>query len=341
MTPSRWSSTYRVDLGRTPYRERSSRRFFRVLKLTTWKSGWPASPGGTPARFHWPAFLADAYWLQLIRRLWKAAACCYIVGAYPGDSFDRLVARARVSHIQACHGLGRQPLLLCKGELCRGSSEARLDGSHSANGTYQESGRYQRPRRYGAGNRKSSCVAGFVHPWATIGEAKVLNRWRMRSRPGGCRAARPGSVPHSPPCRRCMAASGSPKVIRFFIFTGENEDEAKACIARDDITQAAAIRKKRGIALQGRRASITAIEAGGARQATNGTLSRLQHLTDWNDGRPGTELNFKILSRQAADLKSSTSPIERSHSLDQVLRASLDVDNPGSDLYCAAFRGMR
>jgi hypothetical protein len=82
-----------------------------------------------------------------------------------------------------------------------------------------------------------------------------------------------------------------------FVFASENEG-GQGLIARGVVTHAEAIAKKRGIARQTPRVSITI-----RREAlTKRPLGRreLKHLTDWNDGRPGTELNFKIY-RQATN----------------------------------------
>jgi hypothetical protein len=82
-----------------------------------------------------------------------------------------------------------------------------------------------------------------------------------------------------------------------FVFASENEG-GQGLIARGIVTHAEAIAKKRGIARQTPRVSVIIRRTAVARR----TLGRreLKHLTDWKDGRPGTELNFKFY-RQATD----------------------------------------
>jgi hypothetical protein len=82
-----------------------------------------------------------------------------------------------------------------------------------------------------------------------------------------------------------------------FVFASENEG-GQGLIARGIVTHAEAIAKKRGIARQTPRVSVTIRRTALAKR----TLGRreLKHLTDWKDGRPGTELNFKFY-RQATN----------------------------------------
>jgi hypothetical protein len=82
-----------------------------------------------------------------------------------------------------------------------------------------------------------------------------------------------------------------------FVFASENEG-GQGLIARGIVTHAEAIPKKRGIARQTPRVSVTIKRTALAKR----TLGRreLKHLTDWKDGRPGTELNFKFY-RQATN----------------------------------------
>jgi len=82
-----------------------------------------------------------------------------------------------------------------------------------------------------------------------------------------------------------------------FIFASENEG-GRGLIARGMVTNAEAIAKKRGIARQTPRVSLTV-----KRSALSGQplgRNELKHLTNWKDGRPGTELNFKFY-RQATN----------------------------------------
>src|SRR6266487_1878443 len=82
-----------------------------------------------------------------------------------------------------------------------------------------------------------------------------------------------------------------------FVFASENEG-GQGLIARGIVTSAQAIAKKRGIARQTPRVSLTIRRTALAK----GPLGRseLKHFTDWNDGQPGTELNFKFY-RQATN----------------------------------------
>jgi hypothetical protein len=76
-----------------------------------------------------------------------------------------------------------------------------------------------------------------------------------------------------------------------FVFASENEN-GQGLIARGVVTSAAAIAKTRGITQQTPRVSVTIRRTVGR--------SELKHLTEWNDGQPGTELNFKFY-RQATN----------------------------------------
>ena len=82
-----------------------------------------------------------------------------------------------------------------------------------------------------------------------------------------------------------------------FLFASENKD-GQGLIARGVVTSAEAIAKKRGIARQTPRVSITVKRTALAKRPLG--RQELKHLTDWKDGRPGTELNFKFY-RQATD----------------------------------------
>jgi hypothetical protein len=81
------------------------------------------------------------------------------------------------------------------------------------------------------------------------------------------------------------------------IAQGENEG-GQGLIARGIVTRAEAIRKKRGIPRQTPRVSVTIKRTALAKRPMG--RRELKHLTDWNDGRPGTELNFKFY-RQATN----------------------------------------
>jgi len=80
-----------------------------------------------------------------------------------------------------------------------------------------------------------------------------------------------------------------------FVFASENEG-GQGLIARGIVTSAEAIAKKRGVARQTPRVSITVRRTALARRPLG--RRELKPFTDWNDGRPETELNFKFY-RQA------------------------------------------
>ena len=82
-----------------------------------------------------------------------------------------------------------------------------------------------------------------------------------------------------------------------FVFASENEG-GQGLIARGIVTHAEAIRKKRGIPRQTPRVSVTIKRTALAKRPMG--RRELKHLTDWNDSRPGTELNFKFY-RQATN----------------------------------------
>src|SRR5436190_4717899 len=80
-----------------------------------------------------------------------------------------------------------------------------------------------------------------------------------------------------------------------FVFASENEG-GPGLIASGVVTSAKAIAKKRGIARQTPRVSITIRRTALAKRRLG--RSELKRFSDWNDGRPETELNFKFY-RQA------------------------------------------
>jgi hypothetical protein len=82
-----------------------------------------------------------------------------------------------------------------------------------------------------------------------------------------------------------------------FVFASENEG-GQGLIARGIVTHAEAIAKKRGIARQTPRVSVRIRRTALAERPLG--RRELKPLTDWNDGRPGTELNFKLY-RQATN----------------------------------------
>ena len=82
-----------------------------------------------------------------------------------------------------------------------------------------------------------------------------------------------------------------------FVFASENEG-GQGLIARGIVTSAEAIAKRRGIARQTPRVSITVRRTALAKRPLG--RSELRHPTDWNDAQPGTELNVKFY-RQATN----------------------------------------
>ena len=82
-----------------------------------------------------------------------------------------------------------------------------------------------------------------------------------------------------------------------FIFASENEG-GQGLIASGVVTSAKAIAKKRGVAPQTPRVSITIKRTALAKRRLG--RSDLKRFCDWNDDRPETELNFKFY-RQATN----------------------------------------
>jgi hypothetical protein len=82
-----------------------------------------------------------------------------------------------------------------------------------------------------------------------------------------------------------------------FIFASENEG-GRGLIARGVVTEAKAAPKKRGVARQTPRVSIAVKLAALARRPLG--RSDLKPFSDWDDGKPETELNFKFY-RQATN----------------------------------------
>jgi hypothetical protein len=82
-----------------------------------------------------------------------------------------------------------------------------------------------------------------------------------------------------------------------FIFASENEG-GSGLIASGVVTSAKAIAKKPGIVRQTPRVSIT-IKCTALARVRLGR-NELKHFSDWNDGQPETELNFKFY-RQATN----------------------------------------
>jgi hypothetical protein len=82
-----------------------------------------------------------------------------------------------------------------------------------------------------------------------------------------------------------------------FVFASENEG-GSGLIASGIVTSARAIAKKPGMARKTPRVSITIKRTALAKRRL--ARSELKPFSDWNDGRPETELNFKFY-RQATN----------------------------------------
>jgi hypothetical protein len=82
-----------------------------------------------------------------------------------------------------------------------------------------------------------------------------------------------------------------------FVFASENEG-GPGLIASGIVTSAKAIAKKRGIARQTPRVSIIIRRTAIAKRRLG--RSELKLFSDWDDGRPETEINFKFY-RQATN----------------------------------------
>ena len=84
---------------------------------------------------------------------------------------------------------------------------------------------------------------------------------------------------------------------KIFVFASENEG-GPGLIASGVVTSAKAIPRKPGIARQTPRVSVTIRRTALAKRRLG--RSELKRFSDWNDGRPETELNFKFY-RQATN----------------------------------------
>ena len=82
-----------------------------------------------------------------------------------------------------------------------------------------------------------------------------------------------------------------------FILASENEG-GRGLIARGIVSSSEAIAKKSGIARQTPRVSVAIDRTALAKRPLG--RSELKRFTDWQDGRPETELNFKFY-RQATN----------------------------------------
>ena len=82
-----------------------------------------------------------------------------------------------------------------------------------------------------------------------------------------------------------------------FVFASENEG-GQGLVARGVVVSAEAVAKKRGVARQTPRVSVTIKRTADARRPLG--RSELKHFAGWDDGRPETELNYKFY-RQATN----------------------------------------
>ena len=82
-----------------------------------------------------------------------------------------------------------------------------------------------------------------------------------------------------------------------FVFASETEG-GRGLIARGVVTFAAAVARTPGLTRQTPRVSVTIRTTAFAKRPLG--RRELRPLTDWDDGRPGTELNFKLY-RQATN----------------------------------------
>ncbi|TIO31171.1 hypothetical protein [Mesorhizobium sp.] len=82
-----------------------------------------------------------------------------------------------------------------------------------------------------------------------------------------------------------------------FVFASENEG-GQGLIARGIVTSVEAVARKPGILRQTPRVSLSISCTAFAKRRLG--RRELKHLTKWNDGQPGTELNFKFY-RQATN----------------------------------------
>ncbi len=82
-----------------------------------------------------------------------------------------------------------------------------------------------------------------------------------------------------------------------FLFASENEG-GQGLLARGIVLSAEAVARQPDIERQTPRVSITVRRTALARRPLG--RGELRHLVDWQDGQPGTELNFKFY-RQATD----------------------------------------
>ena len=88
-----------------------------------------------------------------------------------------------------------------------------------------------------------------------------------------------------------------------FVFASENEG-GQGLIARGVVSSAKPMVKMRGIARQTPRVSVAIRRTALAKRSLG--RSELKRFSDWNDGQPQTELNFKFYRQERT--RSSASP---------------------------------
>jgi len=82
-----------------------------------------------------------------------------------------------------------------------------------------------------------------------------------------------------------------------FVFASENEG-GQGLVARGVVTSSEAVARKRGVARQTPRVSVTIKRTALAKRSFG--RREIKPFSDWKDGRPETELNFKFY-RQATN----------------------------------------
>src|SRR5947207_6915953 len=107
-----------------------------------------------------------------------------------------------------------------------------------------------------------------------------------------------------------------------FVFASENESRP-GLIASGVVTSAKAIAKKRGIARQTPRVNITIRRTALAKRRLG--RRELKFFSDWNDGRPESELNFKFY-RQATNKIAGISDDAEAFLLELFLRGPFRYD---------------
>jgi hypothetical protein len=95
---------------------------------------------------------------------------------------------------------------------------------------------------------------------------------------------------------------------KVFLFASEHEGGA-GLIARGIVTAAAAVPRKPGIARQTPRVTITVRRSGPARRSLG--RKELKRFSNWRDGRPETELNFKFYRQATNKIGGITSAAEK------------------------------